>query len=95
MVLNPRQERLAGEQQQHKRERENPVFEDQPGDAQPLPIARQRPRQNREAERDHDREANDPESDEHLAVLGGEPHNPFGGFFGALEDHLFQRRRVR
>jgi hypothetical protein len=86
---------LCREQKQDERQAENRVAEDAPGAPEPFSVTGKRPCENRKPERDHDREADDPESDEHLGVLGREPNHAGGGFFGALEYHQLQRSVVR
>jgi hypothetical protein len=86
---------LRRKQNQDKRHAENREAEDAPGEPKPFALTGKGPRENRKSERDHDREADDPESDEHLGVLGGEPNHAGRRFFGTLEHHQLERSFVR
>jgi hypothetical protein len=85
---------LSRKQKQNESQAENRVLEDLPGEAQPLAIAGESPREHRDAERDHDRKAEDPQDDDHLGILGREAHHARGSFLGPLEYHQLQRGGV-
>ena len=88
------QQRLTREKNQDRRQGENRVLEDEPGDPAPARVPGEQPGEHGNGESNRDRKDRDPKDCKHLSRLGDETGDADGCFLGALEYDRFKRRSV-